>query len=251
MIIDRPRLEDIPHLRHLWQQAFGDTDTFLDSFFAMGFSLDHCRCLWEEGTLAAALYWFDCSWEEKPVAYLYAVATEEKYRGRGLCRALMEDTHSHLQAQGYVASVLVPGTKELFRLYEKMGYSTFGYVQEFSCEAGKTRIQLEKLTAEDYAQRRRKWLPQGAILQEGAMLALWQTQGDFYAGEDFLLAAAMAKDTLITQEFLGDAEKAPQILAALGAKQGRFRIPGEDPFAMHYPLSEGEFAPTYFGIALD
>lgn len=252
MIIDRPQPGDIPALRRLWQQAFGDTEAFLDSFFTVGFSPDRCRCLWKDENLAAALYWFDCSWEEKPAAYLYAVATDEKYRGRGLCRALMEDTHKHLQSRGYAASVLVPGTKELFRLYEKMGYATFGYVQEFTCEAGNNPVQLEKLTAQEYAQCRRKLLPQGAVLQEGAMLELLYTQAEFYAGENFLLAAAVAKDTLVAQEYLGDTAAAPGILKTLGIKKGRFRAPGrKKPFAMYFSLSEGEVTPTYFGIALD
>lgn len=252
MIIDRPQPGDIPALRRLWKQAFGDADAFLDSFFAVGFSPDRCRCLWENDALAAALYWFDCTWEEKPAAYLYAVATDEKYRGRGLCHALMEDTHSYLQGKGYAASVLVPGTRELFRLYEKIGYRTFGYVQEFICKAGDDPVQLEKLTAEEYNRLRKKRLPQGAILQEGVMLDFLHTQAEFYAGEIFLLAAAKGENTLVVQEFLGDTSAVPGILAALGVPKGHFRTPGnEKPFAMFYSLSDHTFAPTYFGIALD
>ena len=252
MIIDRPQSEEIPALRRLWQQAFGDTDAFLDSFFAVGFSPDRCRCLWEDDRLAAALYWFDCSWEGKPIAYLYAVATDEACRGRGFCRALMENTHSHLLEQGYAAAVLVPGTKDLFRLYEKMGYATFGYVREFTCAAGCAPAQLEKLTVEDYAQRRRKLLPAGAILQEGATLDFLHTQAEFYAGENLLLAGSVDGELLIAQEFLGDAAAAPGILKALGIKEGRFRNPGNEmPFAMYYPLQNHVKSPEYFGIALD
>ena len=164
----------------------------------------------------------------------------------------MENTHSHLLEQGYAAAVLVPGTKALFRLYEKMGYSTFGYVQEFTCEAGCAPAQLEKLTVEDYAQRRRMLLPQGAILQEGATLDFLHTQAEFYAGENLLLAGAVDGELLIAQEFLGDVSVAPGILKALGVKEGCFRTPGnEKPFAMFYPLSAETVVPTYFGIALD
>lgn len=252
MIIDRPQSGDIPALRRLWQQAFGDTDAFLDSFFATGFSPDRCRCLWENDHLAAALYWFDCSWEEKPVAYLYAVATDETYRGRGLCRTLMEDTHSHLRDKGYAASVLVPGTKELFGLYKKMGYRTFGYAREFSCQAAGAPVHLQTLTPEEYAKRRGAFLPTGSVLQEGAILDFFQTQGAFYAGENFLLAGVADKEILIAQEFLGDASAAPGILKTLDVKEGRFRAPGrKKPFAMFYPLQNHAKPPTYFGIALD
>lgn len=251
MIIDRPQTGDIPALRRLWQQAFGDTDAFLDSFFAVGFSPDRCRCLWLDDCLASALYWFDCSWEEKPVAYLYAVATDEKFRGRGLCRALMEATHSHLQKQGYVASVLVPGTKELFRLYEKMGYQTFSGLQERRCVPADEIIPLRKLTAAEYAAARASMLPKGSVEQGLQMLECFAAQGDFYGGEGFVLAATWEYGTLTAREFLGDIKKAPRIAAALGAKRGRFRIPGETPFAMHYPLRKQSKAPAYFAIALD
>ena len=252
MIIDRPQPGDIPALRRLWKQAFGDTDAFLDSFFAVGFSPDRCRCLWGKDTLAAALYWFDCSWEQKPIAYLYGVATDENYRGRGLCRALMEDTHNHLRACGYEAAVLVPGTKDLFSLYEKMGYQTFGYVQEFSCEAGGAPLPVEILTAEAYAKRRTAMLPAGAILQEGVLLDFFQTQGAFYAGQDLLLAATITGDILVAQEYLGDPGAVPGILMSLGVARGQLRSPGKaKPFAMCHNLQKQNKMPEYFAIALD
>ena len=113
MIIDKPTSKEIPALRQLWKQAFGDTDAFLDSFFAHGFAFDRCRCVRIDGVLVAALYWFDCRWQGKKVAYLYAVATDMAFRGKRLCRMLMEDTHSHLQEAGYAGAALVPGSREL------------------------------------------------------------------------------------------------------------------------------------------
>ena len=74
MTIDRP--SDTQVLRRLWKQAFRDSDAFLDSFFSVGYSCDRCRQLSLDGQLAAALYWFDCSLAGKPVAYVYAVATD-------------------------------------------------------------------------------------------------------------------------------------------------------------------------------
>ena len=126
MNIDQPQTRDLPGLRQLWQEAFGDGDAFLDAFFQTGFAPSRCRCLYFSGDLAAALYWFDCTWENKKVAYLYAVATKKAYRGRGLCTALMEDTHRHLQDLGYHGAALVPGNEKLFTLYEKMGYHQTG-----------------------------------------------------------------------------------------------------------------------------
>ena len=117
MTIDAPKTSHIPALKQLWQEAFGDDDAFLESFFSVAFSPNHCRCLFLSGQVAAALYWFDCSWKEEKVAYIYAVATDKAFRGRGLCSALMKDTHKHLFSQGYRGAALVPGNQGLFQLY--------------------------------------------------------------------------------------------------------------------------------------
>ena len=38
MIIKPPSKEEIPQLRTLWQEAFGDSDAFLDIFFSNAFA---------------------------------------------------------------------------------------------------------------------------------------------------------------------------------------------------------------------
>ena len=59
MTINAPIPRQIPQLKALWQQAFGDTAAFIDNFFATGFAPVRCRCLTLDGDVAAALYWFD------------------------------------------------------------------------------------------------------------------------------------------------------------------------------------------------
>ena len=95
MKIDYPTQNQISDLQALWKQAFGDEDAFIDLFFAHGFSPDRCRCITVDGKLAGALYWFDCSFRGHPMAYLYGVATGKAFRGKGICRALTENTHAH------------------------------------------------------------------------------------------------------------------------------------------------------------
>ena len=106
----------IPQLRELWQRAFGDTDDFLDDFFSTAFAPHRSRCITVDGDLAAVLYWFDCTLEQKKLAYLYAVATDPAHRGKGLCRALMADTAETLKATGYAGMVLVPQKPSLIAM---------------------------------------------------------------------------------------------------------------------------------------
>lgn len=249
MIIDNPT--NIEPLRRLWKQAFGDTDTFLDSFFTFGFSPNRCRQITADGNVAAALYWFDCSFSGQKIAYLYAVATDRAYRGRGLCRMLMEDTHRYLRSLGYAGALLVPVSNDLFQLYEKLGYQTCSSVNEFTCKASGT-VPLRLITAEEYDALRKEYLPAGSVEPEGAMLTFLREQYFFYAGKDFILCATSEGDTLIVAELLGDPSAATGIVSVMGKQHGRFRTPGNGkPFAMYHPLIYSPDKPSYFALALD
>ena len=249
MIIDKPTGTE--PLRQLWKQAFGDTDAFLDSFFTLGFSPDRCRQITTDGKVVAALYWFDCSFNSKKIAYLYAVATDKAYQGKGLCRLLIEDTHRHLKALGYAGALLVPGNAGLFDLYKKLGYSTCCSVNEFTCKADGA-ASLKFIEMDEYFHRRKSYLLAGSVEPESSMLTFLNEQYFYYMGEDFILSATAEGDTLVVAEFLGDPTAAPGIVGALGKKEGRFRTPGNDkPFAMYFPLTPDLDKPTYFALALD
>lgn len=256
MIIDAPKKSQIPALRDLWQEAFGDTEEFLNDYWRTAFDMNRCRCVVTDGEVAAALYWFDCLCMEKPIAYVYAVATAKAYRGRGISHALMEDTHRHLAKLGYEGVVLVPGSEGLFQFYKGIGYRICSTIREFSCTAAvknRKEVSLRSIDKTEYAQLRRQMLPDGAVVQEKENLDFLQTQAQLYAGSGFLLAARKEADQLIGVELLGDDAKASEIVSAIDCVQGMFRTPGEDkPFAMYRPLKESVFPePTYFGLAFD
>lgn len=252
MNIDMPRAVHIPALRQLWQEAFGDTDDFLDGFFANADPLNHSRCGFADGQPVAALYWFDCIWQEKTVAYLYAVATKKALRGQGLCRALMEDTHAYLKRQGYHGTILVPASEDLRGMYAAMGYQTATGIRRICCTPGSREAALQQLEPAAYARLRKQLLPPGSVLQQGRNLDFLKTRCGLFAGEDFLLAAEIADGT-VTGELLGNTDSAPEIVKALGCQKGNFRTPGtETAFAMYRPLDEATGKmPSYFGLAFD
>lgn len=251
MIIEKPQFTDIPALRKLWMDAFGDSENFWRIFLMKAHPLPHCYLLRKDDEITAALYWFDCQWEGRKIAYLYGVATLSQYRGQGLCRALLEQTHSRLKEDGYAGCILHPGGPELFGMYEKLGYSTCTYVREFECEAGKP-VALRQLTKEEYALLRRQYLPKGGVIQEQETLDMLEALGYFYAGKNCLLVCASEDGKLVSQELLGDAGAAPGILATLGYAHGKFRIPGtQTAFTMYHSLTEASVTPAYFGLAMD
>ena len=235
----------------LWQQAFGDSKAFIEGFFRTGFSPDRCRFLEKDGALAAILYWFDCRWNGKKVAYIYAVATDEQFRGQGLCRQLMEDTHRHLRYLDYDGAALVPAAAGLFQMYEKMGYRGFCPMVCKTVSAGGEPVAVRRISPEQYAALAKTWLPGGSVVPGAEMLSFYGTYGQFYAFDGGCFCAARERDTLYIQEFLGDAGVLPGIGAAMGVEKIQVRLPGGDkPFAMYHSFTEVAL-PEYLGIALD
>ncbi len=234
------------------KQAFGDTDAFLDGFFQTGFSPDRCRCVTLSGQLAAALYWFDCQWQEKKIAYLYAVATDKNFRGKGLCRALMEDTHRHLKDLGYAGAALVPGNPGLFDLYQKLGYIPFCPMQTITVEAESTPTIIQAVNANAYQKLRKSYLPAESITQEDEALVFAATFCEFYTGENMLMCLSREKDTLYFQEYLGDPALLGGVINALNGKKAIVQLPGgSSPYAMYHSFDNSQHLPAYFGIPLN
>ena len=252
MNISTPIVSQIPSLRNLWKEAFGDSDAFLDTFFKTALHPKRCRCITENDDVLAALYWFDCQHNDHSIAYIYAVATAVSHRGKGLCHQLMADTHHHLTEQGYESTILVPGNPELFHFYEKIGYQTCTTIRKFECEANAEELLLLPVTKEEYAGLRKILLPPNSIIQEKENLDFLSTQSNFYIGPGILFTVCQQEDMLSVIELLGDVSKAPSIVHTLGYKKGTFRTPGKStPFTMYYPLQNRSTPPSYFAFAFD
>ena len=249
---DRPTQTQIPSLRGLWKEAFGDTDAFLDIFFSTAYDPRRCRCITEDNRVLAALYWFDVTCENQSFAYVYAVATAKAARGRGLCRKLMDDTAAHLKDLGYRGILLVPQDEGLRIMYGKMGYRDATAITETVCAAGETATVLTEITAEDYAARRISLLPPGSVIQEGENMRFLAPLARFYVADGMLAAVSRETEHLRILEYLGDPALAPGLVAALGVREVTLRCPGADTsFSMYLPLSAGCVKPAYFIFCFD
>lgn len=250
MTIDRPLPEQEGMLRQLWQEAFGDTEVFIELFFRTGFSPERCRVVSEDGRVLSALYWFSCYCREQRVAYIYALATRESARGRGLAKKLMEDTHAHLKKLGFSGCVLCPSEPGLVPYYEKLGYQTFCGRSYIRCQAGEP-VDVRCLKPEIYETVRAWLLPPGYVVQAKEQLEYLAGYNRLYVGVGFALAARREGDKLVVAEAFGEKIPMAGIVAALGCREGSFPVPGDTPFAMCRGLTEDFETPTYFGLAFD
>ncbi len=253
MIFKNPLFTDIPQLRSLWLEAFGDSEEFFMDFLKNGYHYKRCRVAVENEKIVSALYFFDCLCEDKKIAYIYGVATRNQERGKGYCKALFLDTHSYLKENGYYGAILVPSTEELFSFYEKLGYRTATFVDIINVrKTACTPIKLQKIDKQEYALLRRQLLPIGSVIQENENLDFLDCFEDFYTADGVLLTAHIKDNILYAQEFLGDTASLPSVLASLNIEKGIFRTIGSGrPFTMYYPFYENSPKPAYFGLAFD
>ena len=253
MNIKSPERIHVSHLRAIWKEAFDDSEAFLDSFERLAFSPSRSRCVFVDNEPVSVLYWFDCYHKNNKLAYIYAVATHPEHRSCGYASALLLDTHLYLKSVGYSGVVLVPASEALFNFYRRYGYEICSFIDELSCRTSNSAADLQELSVAEYIAKRREYLPENGVLEEGAIIDLLSVDTKFYLGSDFLLVAETGGEKLRGVELLGNKNRAADILCTLGFSTGIFRIPGSrNPFAMYINLSDQTTPiPSYFGLALD
>ena len=253
MITKKALSEDISELKALWKEAFGDTDEFTDRFFAHGFSQKRSLVLKEGKEIASALYWFDCEFQERKIAYVYGVATKKKFRGRGFASELMKSSHDLLRDEGYSAIILVPAEDRLFYFYEKLGYIPCAHIDEGTVSASEKHTDFRKVNVCEYFTERKKYLPEFSVTQTNDCFDFLSTLSDFYIGEDFIVSLRKETQSLFANEFLGNFESLPSFIYSMGYKSGTVRTQGMDSaFAMYFPLTNQlRPRPEYLGFAFD
>lgn len=236
-----------PQLKKLWREAFGDGENFIETFLTSAYASSRCRILTDGEQVAAMLFWLDGEYKGQKWAYLYGVATAPRYRGQGLCRRLLAQTHELLACRGYAGTILYPADGDLRQMYGKMGYRNCGGERTWTCAAGDP-IPIRTVTQEEYGRLRRRFLPENGLIQEGASLDFLEKTLALYAGENFLLAASVEGKTLTAAELLGREEAAPGITAALGCEKGVFHRGRNGMYTLLQPNTQ---PPGYVGLVFD
>ena len=115
---------DLSGIFALWGEAFGDSPESVSCFFE---SFPDCisYVAEEKGEIVSMVHALpQVLSPDIPAAYVYAVATLKRHRGKGLCRDLMAFAEADLKKRNFTCCVLTPGEPELFAFYDQLGYKT-------------------------------------------------------------------------------------------------------------------------------
>lgn len=121
MQLTHARREDVPALKKLWSECFGDAEFYLDFYFQNRFVPEDTLIVREEEPVAM-LTLMEASVNGEKGFYIYAVATLPDHRGRGLQRQLSRYAEEVMRERGGRFACLVPAEEGLFTFYEKLGY---------------------------------------------------------------------------------------------------------------------------------
>ena len=265
------RAGDIPELKRLWQEAFGDDQALIDAFFSTLYRPDSVFVVRDGDTVAAmachlpmTICHGNLGWA---ASYLYAVATDKRYRGHGLCGRLLGYAAGYLPSIGAKALLLVPGSSSLREFYRQRGYADFTTADLAELAVRPADGTAERVEAPVYLELREQFLQNRAYVScPVPVLAFQQALAELYGGGLYRLSsgdregcACVAVDgngRAILYELLwpGDrAEGAALAAAAVGARTALCRTPGSGtPLAMVQWLTKAPDVPApYLGIALD
>lgn len=118
--------------RELWQRVFGDDREFVDLFLCEVYKPENMLVRYGQGHVAAMLHIVGLETEYGPTGYLYAVATDPAWRGRGLASGLVAEAVELLRERGFRAAMLIPSEPSLKDFYARFGFVDRGYRLDFS-----------------------------------------------------------------------------------------------------------------------
>lgn len=184
----------IPHLKAMWKNIFGDNDKYLDAFFNKVYIDENTLVHVENHRVVSSLYMIPYKMPadggEKKVVYLYALATDPAYRGRGIMSRLIKKSLEISAQRGYSLSALIPAEESLFEYYRQ-----FGYRECFTKTTITKTIEQIEMEAEGH---------EALVLNKANERQIWDayTKSEFYSSECIILSEEQNKfyiETLLSE----------------------------------------------------
>ena len=261
------RKDDIPAMRALWRRVFDERESFLDAFFTLLPDLGGAAVAEDDsGAVCGAAYALTgyellAGGESPHVGYVYAVAVDERERGRGLGAELTKKAAAICREREAVIVATLPAEEGLYAWYEKQIGTKYALRREKSAVPADKVVDIMKLTGTEYMLWRENLLRGRAHVHLSTPMmelqrALCESyDGGLFASSDGVFAACRDGERLIIPEILCaqgvPADTAASAAAYLGCREAVFYTPaaqgGESYVVSDTPLPPG----TVWNLTLD
>jgi ribosomal protein S18 acetylase RimI-like enzyme len=126
---------EISQQKEIWKLCFGDSEQYIDSYFAARYKEAETLLMLEEGKIISMLTMLPNkiaipNSQGFSSTMLYAIATHPQYQHRGYASQLIDFAHQYLNKRENHITVLVPAEEQLFEYYRHLGYQDGFYIRE-------------------------------------------------------------------------------------------------------------------------
>lgn len=119
-MLTTPTTSDIPTLKAMWHNIFGDEMSDIDKFFQILF-VNKNTLIWKDRDEVASMLYM-LPYEHN--VYLYALATLPQYRGCGIMTTLINEACKIAEEQDAKSVFLIPA-KGMETYYEQFGFTIY------------------------------------------------------------------------------------------------------------------------------
>ena len=144
-------------LTDLWHRVFGDSYDYIALVFESGADIFVKE---KDGLIVSVLYLLDCnlSFDGRIYKgkYLYAAATDSRYRNMGIMAELISEAGDYCLEGGYDFISLLPADDGLYGYYAKFGYKKAMYRCRTSVDGRASSDLSESISGKEYFSQRNK-----------------------------------------------------------------------------------------------
>jgi len=160
MQICKAQKNDLPALKRMWTDIFGDSDKFAD--FAVNICETEEIYLVKENDEIASMVvaGVDLAAYGKKGFYIYGLCTLPKYEGKGFATQLINYVCEHKFSDGYQFAVAQPAQQSLFDYYKKLGFDNTTYLRKGQINVKKNlwaTASFDTVTASRFKEIRSKY----------------------------------------------------------------------------------------------
>ncbi len=119
-------------IRHLWESVFGDSRRDVDSFLVRYYSPERSVVRYHGDRVTAMAHIVPLTTQAGRTAYIYAVATDPAFRGRGLARSVVDECIARARRAGFDSVALIPAEESLKGFYAAAGFGDTAMPMTFS-----------------------------------------------------------------------------------------------------------------------
>lgn len=145
--IKKAEESQIPELKKIWIECFGDSEAYVDMFFEKRFKSTVCLTAVYQNKTIGAMYLLPVFAYEygkiKNGWYGYAVGVLKEYRKNGIYAAMHNKICKYLKANNEFY-ILCPANRKLYDFYRTLGFSDYAFLKDTTIlPNGETSADLE------------------------------------------------------------------------------------------------------------